>query len=367
MTIYIHVVLGIAQDWERARVCTHARAHRHTHTHTCVRACAYARLHAHTSSIMSEGALLVPTQAIMKMYGRNVCSIQNHWGDARLAQSVEHETLNLRVVGSSPTLGAIIKIPRLETRGIWGRKGKEDPQQVPHDARTPTTKETTKNVYLTSVGSAALPESEASNYTYTKVQRKTTEETREKTEGRGETRERMKKKREKAREEARDKRQETRERGLAGPALMTVAAATSLAAETNQRPSREVRSSTPLLRTGLHSVRGHDTEPRKTCSRVRGICNSAIMKREFVQPCAGQNSEFTMSNMTFRYAEEKKMIAHNFPIAMGLNSKTPTKRFHYCIQRETNKPCLQKPSTTEEEHSSLKRLEENIPELFSVL
>ena len=26
---------------------------------------------------------------------------------ARLAQSVEHETLNLRVVGSSPTLGAI--------------------------------------------------------------------------------------------------------------------------------------------------------------------------------------------------------------------------------------------------------------------
>ena len=26
---------------------------------------------------------------------------------ARLAQSVEHETLNLRVVGSSPTLGAL--------------------------------------------------------------------------------------------------------------------------------------------------------------------------------------------------------------------------------------------------------------------
>ena len=88
--------------------------------------------------------------------------------------------------------------------------------------------------------------------------------------------------------------QETRERGLAGPALMTVAAATSLAAETNQRPSREVRSSTPLLRTGLHSVRAHHTEPRKTCSRVRGICNSAIMRREFVQPCAGQNSEFTI-------------------------------------------------------------------------
>ena len=27
---------------------------------------------------------------------------------ARLAQSVEHETLNLRVVGSSPTLGAVL-------------------------------------------------------------------------------------------------------------------------------------------------------------------------------------------------------------------------------------------------------------------
>ena len=74
---------------------------------------------------------------------------------------------------------------------------KKDPTQVPHDARTPTTKgRRRENVYLTSVGSAALPESEASNYTYTKVQRKTTEGTREKTEGRGETRERMKKKRE---------------------------------------------------------------------------------------------------------------------------------------------------------------------------
>ena len=29
---------------------------------------------------------------------------------ARLAQSVEHETLNLRVVGSSPTLGAILNL-----------------------------------------------------------------------------------------------------------------------------------------------------------------------------------------------------------------------------------------------------------------
>ena len=33
---------------------------------------------------------------------------QNHCHEARLAQSVEHETLNLRVVGSSPTLGEIL-------------------------------------------------------------------------------------------------------------------------------------------------------------------------------------------------------------------------------------------------------------------
>ena len=32
---------------------------------------------------------------------------------ARLAQSVEHETLNLRVVGSSPTLGEIFFVPIL--------------------------------------------------------------------------------------------------------------------------------------------------------------------------------------------------------------------------------------------------------------
>ena len=31
-----------------------------------------------------------------------------YYHPARLAQSVEHETLNLRVVGSSPTLGAIL-------------------------------------------------------------------------------------------------------------------------------------------------------------------------------------------------------------------------------------------------------------------
>ena len=47
---------------------------------------------------------------------------------ARLAQSVEHETLNLRVVGSSPTLGAhyfcwnFIKAAFLTAKGINNRK-----------------------------------------------------------------------------------------------------------------------------------------------------------------------------------------------------------------------------------------------------
>ena len=37
---------------------------------------------------------------------------------ARLAQSVEHETLNLRVVGSSPTLGEKIVFVRLNFKFI---------------------------------------------------------------------------------------------------------------------------------------------------------------------------------------------------------------------------------------------------------
>ena len=39
----------------------------------------------------------------------NLCVDKGAGGqEARLAQSVEHETLNLRVVGSSPTLGAYL-------------------------------------------------------------------------------------------------------------------------------------------------------------------------------------------------------------------------------------------------------------------
>ena len=207
------------------------------------------------------------------------------------------EDKNRQGVGK-PKLGAICKIPRLEnTWNLGERKGKEGkihnkfPTMHAHRQRR---RRRRKNVYLTLVGSAALPESEASNYTYTKVQRKTTEGTREKTEGRGETRERMKKKRER----------EKTGTGFWGQGvgkgwtellapLMIVTAATSAAAGTNQHPPRADLAPSPCCARGLHSVRGHHTEPRKTCSRVRGFCNSAIMKREFVQPCAGQNSEFT--------------------------------------------------------------------------
>ena len=95
-----------------------------------------------------------------------------------------------------------------DTWNLGERKGKERkihnrfPTMHAHRQRR---EKTTKNVYSTSIGSAALPGSEASNYTYTKVQRKTTEGTREKTKGISSTptgqtrereRERMKKKRE---------------------------------------------------------------------------------------------------------------------------------------------------------------------------
>ena len=43
---------------------------------------------------------------------RQVGAIQFVFITARLAQSVEHETLNLRVVGSSPTLGASFYVLR---------------------------------------------------------------------------------------------------------------------------------------------------------------------------------------------------------------------------------------------------------------
>ena len=74
---------------------------------------------------------------------------------------------------------------QIKTRGILGEKGKGRPTtgspRCTHSNNEG--RKTTKNVYSTSVGSAALPESEASNYTYTKVQRKATEGTREKTKG----------------------------------------------------------------------------------------------------------------------------------------------------------------------------------------
>ena len=104
-----------------------------------------------------------------------------------------------------------------------------------------------KNVYLTSVGSAALPESEASNYTYTKVQRKTTEGTREKTEGRGETRERMKKKRERRQEQ----RQEGEEKRLGCWLCAYDCDSCHVSGCRNQSAPTACRSCTqPLLRTG---------------------------------------------------------------------------------------------------------------------
>ena len=73
----------------------------------------------------------------------------------------------------------------------------------------------------------------------------------------------MKKKREGAREEARDKRTgiwgQGVGNGVAGPALMTVTAATSAVAGTNQRPPRADLAPSPCCARGLHSVRGHHT------------------------------------------------------------------------------------------------------------
>ena len=45
---------------------------------------------------------------------------------ARLAQSVEHETLNLKVVGSSPTLGVIDFAPSPVVRNVIEKKNIAD-------------------------------------------------------------------------------------------------------------------------------------------------------------------------------------------------------------------------------------------------
>ena len=51
---------------------------------------------------LSRHIFIVLEQIQIKLYYKLL-----HWFQAWLAQSVEHETLNLRVVGSSPTLGEI--------------------------------------------------------------------------------------------------------------------------------------------------------------------------------------------------------------------------------------------------------------------
>ena len=96
---------------------------------------------------------------------------------------------------------------------------------------------------------------------------------------------------------------------------MTLTAVTSVGEGINQGPPRADLAPSLCCARGLHSVCAHHTEPRKTCSRVRGFCNSAIMKREFVQPCAGQNSEFTSP------PSPKKHV----PVRQGQNKKKQTR------------------------------------------
>ena len=120
---------------------------------------------------------------------------------------------------------------------------------------------------------------------------------------------------------------------------MTVTAATSLAAGTNQRPPRADLAPSPCCARGLHSVRAHHTEPRKTCSRVRGICNSAIMKREFLQPCARQNSEFTHAST----AGAKLRTALNGDFKVGTKTgriAIPLPKFFSNYQRRTKKESI---------------------------
>ena len=56
--------------------------------------------------------------------GLNILKLRDRDMVARLAQSVEHETLNLRVVGSSPTLGANFWLRQFfATMGVPRRRG----------------------------------------------------------------------------------------------------------------------------------------------------------------------------------------------------------------------------------------------------
>ena len=60
---------------------------------------------------ISEKRIVVNYKMIGSKSQENWWKEYNLCQQARLAQSVEHETLNLRVVGSSPTLGAIFFTP----------------------------------------------------------------------------------------------------------------------------------------------------------------------------------------------------------------------------------------------------------------
>ena len=74
----------------------------------------------------------------------------------------------------------------------------------------------------------------------------------------------------------------------------------------NQSAPAACRSCTqPLLRTGPALSDAH-IEPKKTCSRVRGFCSSAVMKREFVQPRARQNSPWAKSEKVTVWSHERE-------------------------------------------------------------
>ena len=146
--------------------------------------------------------------------------------------------------------------------GNMGYVEKGDPQQIPHEARTLTTKEkTTRNVYSTSVRSAALPGTEASNfnYTYRKILRKTTEGTGEKTRG---TQAHRRVIREWRRSVRREWRRRVRREGLGargGPELLVLCLwpwqlPTSVAAGTNQHLPRADLAPSPCCAWGLHLV-----------------------------------------------------------------------------------------------------------------
>ena len=202
---------------------------------------------------------------------------------------------------------------------FWGRKGKEDPQQVPHDARTLTLKGEDDQECLFDFGRERsttriegqqlhLHESpwEEKWLNHTKSRAKETGETLtrqrpEKTEER-----KCKRAREKERNRAREELGlESWVKGWRGGLSCWSCAydcdSCHISSRRNQSAPAACRSCTqPLLRTGPALSDAH-TEPKKTCSRLRGFCRSAVMKREFVQPRAPGKQRFYSSIIKLKF------------------------------------------------------------------